>query len=351
MAEPEIMFVTRKWAPAVGGMETYSLRLTQALADKAGLDIVALPGRANGMPPGRLALLRFPFTILRRWLGRKLPPNVLHVGDMALWPVGLLAGNKTKVVLSAHGTDVAYQRRGGFKGGLYGAYLRLGARMMRKALVIANSRATRDVANESGWHSVEIVPLATDITGTVPDGSHNGRVLFAGRLIERKGCGWFVREVLPMLPEGVQLDIAGTVWTDQERAVLDDPRVRFLGPLSADELALAYRKALCVIVPNIPVSSGEYEGFGLVAPEGAAAGGIVLASRCDGLTDAMIDKVTGFLIEPKDALTWRDKIVELLDWSGEERRAFLEHSTPEAQRVYAWDRVAHDVLKAYGLGQ
>lgn len=348
-AEPAVLFVTRKWAPAVGGMETYSLRLTETLGDE--VEIVALPGRADGMPPSARSLLGFPFTILRRWRARKSRPAVLHIGDMALWPVGLLARGETKVVLSAHGTDVAYHRRGGLKGGLYGAYLKLGARLLEKATVIANSRATRAVAAETGWRKCEIVPLATDIAGQVPDGSHNGRLLFAGRLIERKGCGWFVREVLPRLPEGVGLDVAGTLWSASERALADDPRVRFLGPLAGEELARAYRKALCVIVPNIPMANGEYEGFGLVAPEAAAAGGVVLASRCDGLVDAVIDTTTGYLVEPANARAWRGAIAEVLGWTGERRRAFLTRSVAEAQRAFSWERVAADVRAIYASRQ
>jgi glycosyltransferase involved in cell wall biosynthesis len=303
------------------------------------------------MPPSVGSLLGFPFTILRRWLARKARPTVLHIGDMALWPVGLLARGETRVVLSAHGTDVAYHRRGGLKGGLYGAYLRLGARLLKNATVIANSHATREVAAETGWRKCEVVPLATDLIGPAPDGTHNGRILFAGRLVERKGCGWFVRSVLPQLPDGVGLDIAGTVWTEAERAALADPRVRFLGALAGDELARAYREALCVIVPNIPVANGEYEGFGLVAPEAAAVGGVVLASRCDGLVDAVIDTTTGYLVEPANARAWRGAIAEVLGWTGERRRAFLTRSVAEAQRAFSWQRVAADVRAIYASRQ
>ncbi|HSG33361.1 MAG TPA: glycosyltransferase family 4 protein [Sphingomonadaceae bacterium] len=347
MSEAEILFVTRKWAPAMGGMETYSLRLTEAIARQRGIEIVALEGRANGMPPSPPALFGFPFTILRRWLARKQAARVLHIGDMALWPVGLLAGAGTKVVLSAHGTDVSYHRRGGLKGRLYGTYLKLGAKLLKRATVIANSQATRAVAAETGWKDARVVPLATDIAGAEVDGTHNGRLLFAGRLVERKGCGWFIREVLPLLPAAIELDVAGTVWTDAERALLADPRVRYLGPLAGAELAEAYRRALCVVVPNIPVASGEYEGFGLVAPEAAAAGGIVLAARCDGLVDAVIDGETGILVEPGDPAAWRDAIVEIAQWDGSTRLDFAKTAMAVASRRYSWDRVASEVLAIY----
>ena len=38
----------------------------------------------------------------------------------------------------------------------------------------------------------------------------------------------------------------------------------------------------------------EYEGFGLVATEAAASGGIVLAANLDGLKDAVMNNRIGF---------------------------------------------------------
>lgn len=340
------MFVTRKSAPAMGGMETYSLRLTQVLGDE--VEVIALPGRANGMPASATALIGFPFTILRHYLARKTSPQILHVGDMALWPVGLLAGSRTRVVLSAHGTDVAYHRRGGVKGALYGLYLRLGARLLGQAKVIANSRATKEVLAETGWRNTAVVPLATDISGVLADGDHNGKLLFAGRLVERKGCGWFIREVLA---DGMQLQVAGTKWDETETAALGDPRVEYLGKLEGDALASAYREALCVIVPNIDTETGEYEGFGLVAAEAAAAGGLVLASAHGGLRDAVIDGETGLLIKTGDAAAWRDAIARIAGWSRTERQAFLAHAQARATEHYSWARVARETRAVYGMAK
>jgi hypothetical protein len=42
------------------------------------------------------------------------------------------------------------------------------------------------------------------------------------------------------------------------------------------------------------VSILEYEGFGLVATEAAASGGIVLAANLDGLKDAVMNNRIGF---------------------------------------------------------
>ena len=345
-----LLFITRKWPPAMGGMETYSVELTTELARHLPVTTLALPGRSDGSPPGALALILFAIKTAWRYLRLSRPPEILHIGDMACWPLGLLARFRRPrpiVILSAHGTDVSFHRRGGMKGGLYGLYLRLGARLLPGARVIANSAATAAVAAESGWRDAVVVPLATRISASEPPATHGDDLLFAGRLIHQKGCLWFVDNVLPMLPPHISLKIAGTIRDEAERAVLDDPRVTYLGSLAPDLLAEAYRKALCVIVPNIELASGEYEGFGLVAVEASAAGGIVLASATGGLVDAVMDGQTGFALPPGDPQAWRNKIVEIAGWPDDERRDFLERAMMRSQDVYSWPRVADDVLKVY----
>ncbi len=348
-----ILFITRKWAPASGGMETYSMRLTEALAAAhEPVETIALKGRDNAMPPGALALLLFPFTVIAACLRRTTPPRVIHLGDMALWPLGLLVlvWPDAALLVPAHGTDVAYHRRGGLRGRLYGAYLRAGARLLGgRTTVIANSRATRDVTAETGWQRIAVVPLASDFADSgaalplSPD-----TILFAGRLVKRKGLSWFVREVLPLLPDHLTLDVAGTVWDANEAQALADPRVRFLGPLPQDELAQRFAAALCVIVPNIETGNGEYEGFGLVAPEAAAAGGVVLAARHGGLTDAVLDGETGILLPTGDAAAWAAQIAAVASWTPEQRAAWCRNAAERSRSFYSWSRVADDTYALYG---
>jgi len=345
-----VLFITRKWGPAVGGMETYCERLSEELAKSHRIEVVALRGRSNGLPPSALALLLFPFTVLRRLLTLATKPDIIHCGDMAIWPLGLLARGffpRARVVLSAHGTDVAYGARGGIRGSLYSAYLALGSKLLRGAGVIANSRATQSRVQGIGWTTIAMVPLATDLRANGPRAHHPGTILFVGRLIKQKGCSWFVREVLPHLPEPLTLSIIGTRWDPREDEVLDHARVRFLGPKRQSELIGHYAQAACVIVPNIELANGEYEGFGLVATEAASAGGLVLAAATGGLTDAVVDGETGFLLPPGDAPAWARKISEISRWSDARRAEFLTRSQAAAQRHFSWARVAEETAAAY----
>lgn len=349
-----VLFVTRKWPPAVGGMETYSVELTAALSRHVAIEVIPLAGRADGLPPSALSLVRFAFVTALRYLRLPRPPDIFHVGDLASWPLALVTWcrrERPSIFLSAHGTDVSYHRRGGVRGRLYGAYLRVGARLLRKARLISNSAATARSAAETGWQSGTVIPLATSISAQTPPLSHGRHLLFAGRLVERKGCRWFVEQVLPLLPQDINLHVAGTVWHEREQAVIGHPRVRHLGALSQRELIDEYRSALSVVVPNLELANGEFEGFGLVAAEAAAAGGLVLAAECGGLIEAVKEGETGFLIPPGDASAWRQKIEEIVEWAPERRSEFIGSAMANAKKRYCWKRVAEDVLEVYLEGR
>ena len=347
-----IYFVTRKWPPAIGGMETYSIKLCEALRQYDSVKVIALPGRSDGSPPSAISLCVFGFRTAAALLANRAPHGTVHIADMALWPLAFVAGLRSRrwrIALSAHGTDVSYPRRGGIKGRLYGTYLRLGGRLLRQAVVVANSAATGDCARIYGFPHVVVSPLATDMRPANPYPEVERFVLFAGRLVERKGCGWFIRNVLPELPQDITLKVAGTVWSKSESAALCHPRVDYIGPRSPEEIAGLYASATCVVVPNIDVPNGEIEGFGLVATEASAAGGVPVAAAHTGLHEAVIDGGTGFLLRAGDAQQWIVKITEISQWSRAARSAFVERSIRTTQEHYRWDRVALETLEAYGM--
>ena len=126
-------------------------------------------------------------------------------------------------------------------------------------------------------------------------------------------------------------------------------QVNYLGVLDQSALATAYAQALCVIVPNIEMENGEFEGFGLVAVEAAAAGGVVLASATGGIRSAVKDGVTGFLVEPENAENWSAKILEISNWSHAKRNAFIDLSVKETREHFSWDRVARETEAVYEL--
>lgn len=369
-----ILFLTRKWPPAIGGMETYAQEISAALAAQGhALDLRALPGRADGAAPGGGAILRFgagqALSLLR---GPFDPPDLIFGADMAIWPLAKLAaaraaraaegkagkkaegkaggkaegkaGQGPRLLLAAHGTDVAFGFRPSAAGRGYGAYMRAGARACRGARVIANSDATADLARGLGFGPVGTVPLGCRTAPPDPLPPERREILFAGRLVRRKGLAWFVRNVLPLLPPDLPLRVAGTVWEAEEAAALSDPRVEFLGPLPQPALWSRMAAARAVILPNLAAGRGHVEGFGLVAAEAAAAGGLVLAPRLEGFLSSVIDGETGTLLPPGDAPAWAEAIRSLDALSPAARDARRRHAAAAAAARFDWDRCAAETL-------
>jgi glycosyltransferase involved in cell wall biosynthesis len=345
----KVCFVSRKWPPAMGGMETYAKALSDALREHVDVELMVLPGRRDGSVPGPLALASFGVRIGLRLLFARTPAEIVHVADMASWPLAFAArlrNPRGRLLLSAHGTDVSYATRKNVRGRIYLAFMWLGARLLRPATVIANSAAVAEVVRWLGYRDVAVVPLAAE--GPPVRQTKTSRViLFSGRLIPLKGCSWFIRAVLPRLPEEFTLHVAGTAWDASEREALEAPRVRYLGRLERDAIWQAYVDALCVVVPNVPMPNGQFEGFCLVAVEAAAAGGVVVAARHGGLAEAVVNGRTGFLVSPGDADAWLRKIMEVASWSQAERFRFTAASRAHCAEHFSWARVARDTFAQY----
>jgi glycosyltransferase involved in cell wall biosynthesis len=345
----KILFLTRKWPPAVGGMEAYASELVRELRCRADVDLRALPGRRDGKRPSAFAMFVFGLSTALDLLLKGTDADVVHGGDLAMWPLVFIAALRRHnicTVLSAHGSDIALCYKRGLRARLYALYLKLGVFLLPSVIVLANSRATANLCARRGFSNMRIVPLATHLSEEkTPE--PEPYILFVGRLIPRKGCAWFIRNVLPRLDPALRLVVAGTVWNEDERRALDNPNVTFRGPVFGANLARLRAHATAIIVPNIDMGMESFEGFGLTATEGAADGGIVLAADIDGIADAVRHGTTGFLLPAGDAQSWAAKIHEIAAWSASERSAFIEASRATVARLYSWPRVAEETLDTY----
>jgi Glycosyltransferase len=333
-------------------METYAVKLSEALAGCCELETRVLPGRAQGSPPGliRLAIFligSFPFLLRRR-------ACVVHVGDLVLWPLALAARwfrTAPHIAVTAYGLDVIYGRRSGLLPKLYACYLGAGARLIgRHVQVIAISHETARLCRDAGFTRVTVVTLGVDAPAPppatiLPPGNF---VLFVGRLVRRKGAGWFVRNVLPLLPGHLRLVVVGKAWdADELAAVLDHARVEYRDVVSGTELLQLRREALVVVMPNIPSAGTDIEGFGLTAVEAGADGGVLLASGIEGIVDAVVEGVTGFLVPAGVASAWAAKIEQVALWSSTERASFVRACQAEIAVRYTWQAVAEQTFAAY----
>ena len=85
MKKLRVLFLTRKWPPAIGGMEVYSMELSEELSHRVDLTVRSLSGKKDGSPPGIARLVYFLFSnLVYLWRTRR-DFDVVHFGDFVLF--------------------------------------------------------------------------------------------------------------------------------------------------------------------------------------------------------------------------------------------------------------------------
>ena len=172
-------------------------------------------------------------------------------------------------------------------------------------------------------------------------------LLTSGRLAKRKGVAWFIRNVMPKLPENVLYVVAGD-GADREniaQAIQENnmaERVKMIGYMEDSVRDMLFHTCDLFIQPNIKIV-GDMEGFGLSVIEAAYCGIPVLAANLEGLKDAIKDGQDGFLIEPEDVDGYVAKINELLS-DDVKRKDFGQKARQFVIDNYSWDKIAAKYL-------
>jgi glycosyltransferase involved in cell wall biosynthesis len=172
----------------------------------------------------------------------------------------------------------------------------------------------------------DVVPMGADVDTVRRVGagvpSEPGRLLFVGRLVEKKGCA-VLFDAVKLLADrpGWSLVVVGDGplrASLQERAA--GLPVTFLGTLSRVELATEYARSEVLVVPSVTAASGDQDGLPVVLLEGMAAGCAIVASRIAGLDVAITDGTSGVLVPAGDAAALAAELGRLLDDPARRRR-------------------------------
>jgi phosphatidyl-myo-inositol dimannoside synthase len=355
---PALVFVTRRYPPSVGGMQTLAHSIWRALEQLGPVILIAL-----GRSQKHLAWF-LPYAAIRtRHAVRTERVDRLVFGDALAYAMirPLLPRSAPPCTVMVMGLDLTFPSRP------YRAMVRSALRSADRIVAISHSTAT--IAEGMGVDPARCVVLNP---GVEPDESWSGtrdeaaatlrrrygladdcRLLVnVGRLVRRKGIQWFVEHVMPQLPDPTALLLAGS--GPEENAIREtvgalglERRVHLLGHVDDETRALLIAGGDVFVMPNVPVR-GDVEGFGLVAVEASNAGLLVVAARLEGIVDAVVDGTTGYLCEPMNADEWRDRLSSLLD-DPHSTRASAERFANESRRRSSFDRMSRDLPEAFGI--
>ncbi len=240
-------------------------------------------------------------------------------------------------------------------GDLFGLRGRLLGRLKRGILarctgVTVVSAAMRDeVQRLRPGQAVDIIPMGTDLLGCFTPAPMAARepnaVLFAGRLVEKKGVRYLIDAIAHLRQQGrpVTLRIAGS---GPEREALRAQAQRlgiasavdFLGAVDHTRLADLYRQASVAVVPSVVAAGGDQEGFGLVIVEAMGCECPVVASRLPAIDDIAIDRETALLVPPADPAALAGAIAAVLDDPMAARQRALAARAQALER-FDWDSI------------
>lgn len=353
------LFVTRKFPPSVGGMETLSIGVWRSMsALRPDARLIAHGGRNAALVwwlP--FAVMRVLGQVLRRQVGQVITGDALT--HAFVWPFARALGIPCSTMVM--GLDVTYR---------HPFYRALALPPLRRAgLVISISRATADAAVAAGVDRDRTAVLRLGVP--VPEWSPRDRrearrrlwrrlglpdravvLVLLGRLVPRKGAAWFVERVLPGLPDNVHLVVAGD---GPDRARLGEAirraglehRVHLLGRVDDDLREDLLTGCDVFVQPNVAVP-GDMEGFGLVVVEAAVRGATVVAADLEGLRDAVVDGVTGNLLASGNAEAWARHLGELVrDGADLESDAAVRRD--RAVELYGERAMARELGRLLGL--
>lgn len=361
-----ILFLSRAFPPVIGGIEKQNAEVTQFLGAKTELTLVANTRGKSFLP------IFFPL-VLVRILAQAWKYDTLLLGDGVLAPFGALAKlffPRLTVVSIVHGLDITFAKKPGLLARIYST---INIPSLKKLDgLICVSQETKRTALSIGITEERAFVIPNGVDLTFFDGTYQrsdletllgqsliGKkvILRLGRFVRHKGVEWFIRNVMPELPENVILVAAGGVAKSShpgdsntfhlcEKAVQElgfEKRVILLPNLPWDQVKILLRTCDIAVAPNIHVP-GSMEGFGISVIEASVNTLPIVVSRLEGLQEAVADGENGLFAEPENAADFVEKVNWLL--ADEERRQdFGTKARAYTLAHYSWDTLSDRYLE------
>ena len=148
--------------------------------------------------------------------------------------------------------------------------------------------------------------IGIDVFGMQQPGQRQGRLLFIGRLVDKKGVDILLAAMRRLhqsdskIKPGLDIAGSGPLEVELRAQAADLPSVRFLGWQTPDQLSRILHKAHTVVVPSRIAADGDCEGLPTVVLESIRAGVPVVASDHAGIPEIIRHEETGFLVPEND---------------------------------------------------
>ena len=370
------LLVTNDFPPKIGGIQSLLWEWWRRLPSDS-FAVLTTPHAGaeefDASQPYRIERTREPVLLPHPFMVKRINDMAKDFGadfivlDPAL-PLGLVGPSLSlPYMVVLHGAEVTVPGR------LPGSKQVLGRVLRQAQHVIAaggypasegRHAAGRDVPTTivpPGVDTSRFVPLSTQqrIDARTKFGLNEDAEIVLGisRLVPRKGFDTLIRAIAQLAPHRprLQLVIAST-GRDEDRlkkiAHETKAPVTFLGRVPHDDLPALYG---CADVFSMMCRNRwgglEQEGFGIVFVEAAACGVPQVAGQSGGAAEAVLDGVTGYVVEnPTDVAGLAARIANILD-DDELRRSMAIASRERAVSEFDYDVLATRLGEVLQTGQ
>jgi len=357
----KILFISHSFPPTFGGVERQNFHISESLGKHAEVKVIA-----NGK--GKIFLPIFlPIALVKAFF-LMFKYDVCLMGNGVLAPIGAalkIFHPKSKFICIVHGLDITFVQKKGLLAKIYKFVNIPSLKMIDKLFMVGNETIAEAVKvnidkdhcvfipNGININELTVACQRVDMEKILGINVANKKVILRiARFVPHKGVEWFIRSVVPRLPENyffvaiggiVSASAAGNENNFQkcEKAIAElrlESKVKLIGNIPENDKLILLNAADLYVSPNIKVQ-GSMEGFGLTAIEGAACKRVVLASDIEGLKDAIIEGENGFLVKHEDAEAWVAKINNILT-DDNFRKDFGEKAFEYIKKNYTWDGIA-----------
>lgn len=363
----KILFISHSYPPILGGVESQNYNLAENLKKIAEVKVIA-NGRGKKWLPVFIPLATIKAFFLM------FHCDVFLAGNGILAPVGMflkLFHPRKKFISVVHALDITYCEKEGILPTIYRWINIPSLKKLNRLIMVGNF--TIDEAEKVGIERKKCVFIPNGVSASDLKEAHTREelsklfgdetkdkkvLLRLGRFVPHKGTAWFIENVMPCLSEDVVLVATGyrvgkktagdpDNFEDCEKAIEKNKlqkRVKLLPTLPQEDLKVLLNKADIVVAPNIKVH-GSSEGFGINVIEAGVCERVVIASKLEGLADAIKDGQNGFLVETGNVDQWKGKIEEVIAKGPQFIQDFGKKAGRFVEDNYSWEGISKRYLE------
>jgi phosphatidylinositol alpha-1,6-mannosyltransferase len=328
-----ILLVTPDFPPQRGGIQNLLERVAAGLSHRHAVRVVAV-ARSDAVESGSgrnymltcspavgswlLSIGLLTFVALVEIVRHR--PDLIICGHVVLGHVCRVARRLLSIpyIAIAHGSEIRAPKMGRIAGvALRGAaYIVTGSEFTRRAVLTHGVSAERVMLIRPG-----AACRVDEAESAQPNTRGRQVVLCVSRLVERyKGHDMVIRAlplILAKVPD-VEYVVVGDGWlrphlTRLAASVGVQNSVTFTGEVSAEEVDGWYRRCdVFILASRDSRVDGGAEGYGIAFIEANLRGKPVIGGRSGGVPDAVMDGVTGLLVNPTDIGEIAEAVVRLL---------------------------------------